>query len=72
MDLVFFSSVVFAVLPGGLFGVPVIFVLEMPGSFGGFETYVALICQGSPEVVYPTANTCSIIIIVTKTKTHPI
>ena len=46
-----------------LHGFLMIFFLIMPGLFGGFGNYFVPIFQGSPEVVYPRVNNCSIIII---------
>jgi heme/copper-type cytochrome/quinol oxidase subunit 1 len=46
-----------------LHGLLMIFFLVMPGLFGGFGNYFALIFQGSPEVVYPRVNNFSILIL---------
>merc|ERR1712019_71264 len=46
-----------------LHGLLMIFLLVMPGLFGGFGNYFVPIFQGSPEVVYPRVNNLSILIL---------
>merc|ERR1712238_246648 len=46
-----------------LHGFLMIFLLVMPGLFGGFGNYFLVIFQGSPEVVYPRVNNFSILIL---------
>lgn len=41
-----------------------IFYLIMPGLYGGFGNYLAMITLGAPEIVYPRINNVSLIILI--------
>ena len=47
-----------------LHGLVMIFYLIMPGLYGGFGNYFAMITLGAPEIIYPRINNVSLIILI--------